>query len=345
MSTLACAAPGDASSGAGGESTAGGESSAGTGAGPTGDAPGSTTSAGTGAAPTTAPDATADAGTTTTSPATTAEPETSETSLATSTGAVDPTDFDPADALYWIDFDDAPLGPYSADALAAAWEDPAWNQGVDEGRVEVFEGDGAYAGRSLRVHYPQGGVGPGEGGAQWQLVFPAGYAELYCAYRLRFADGFDFVKGGKLPGLAGGAANTGGDKPTGSDGWSARNMWREDGAIVQYTYHVDQPTQYGEDMPWDIGGQRHFVAGQWHRVEHRVVMNTPGVHDGVIEGWLDGERVFTREGLLFRDVDGFAVDLFYFSTFFGGSGDDWAPSKPEHVDFDEFIIAAVPIGH
>lgn len=209
----------------------------------------------------------------------------------------------------------------------------------------MFAGDGAYAGNSLRVHYPGGGVGPDQGGAQWQLVFPAGYDELYCAYRLRFAEGFDFVQGGKLPGLAGGVANTGGEKPDGTDGWSGRMMWREAGKIVQYTYHVDQPTNYGEDMPWDIGGERHFVPGQWHRVEHRIVMNTPGQNDGILEGWLDGELVLVREDLRFRDVDTFAVDLFYFSTFFGGSTVDWAASKPEFVDFDEFIIAAIPIGH
>lgn len=326
MSLSACPGPGGATTGDPGESTADPPATA---------DPGTTTTM-TASDPgsTAAPDPTTGA------PATTDDPTTGDPTATTgaSTGA----EFDPADALHWIDFDDAPLGPYAPDTLAAAWQDPPWNSGVDEGRVEVFEGDGAYAGRSLRVHYPQGGVGPDEGGAQWQLVFDAGHAELYCAYRLRFAAGFDFVKGGKLPGLAGGAANTGGDKPTGSDGWSARMMWREAGEVVQYTYHVDQPTDYGEDMPWNGS---HFVPGQWHRVEHRVVMNTPGEHDGRIQGWLDGKPVFTREGLRFRDVDTFAIDLFYFSTFFGGSGDDWAPTKPEYVDFDEFIVAAAPIGH
>lgn len=337
-STLACAGAdpqGPPSTGSSASPTSEPDSGTTT-AGPT--APSATS---TGEAPTTAtPELTTD-NTTNSNTTTTAAPSTStgETTATNDSG------IDPADALHWIDFDDAPLGPYSEDSLAAAWQDPAWNQGIDEGRVEVFAGEDAYAGRSLRVHYPQGGVGPADGGAQWQLVFTASHTELYCAYRLRFAPGFDFVKGGKLPGLAGGAANTGGDKPTGSDGWSARMMWRADGEIVQYTYHVDQPTDYGEDMQWDLGGKRHFVPGQWHRLEHRVVMNTPGEHDGVLEGWLDGEQVFIREGLRFRDVDSFAVDLFYFSTFFGGSGDDWAPSQAEYVDFDEFIVATTPIGH
>ena len=37
---------------------------------------------------------------------------------------------------------------------------------------------------------------------------------------------FDFVRAGKIPGLAGGRTNTGGRKPDGTDGWSARMMWR-----------------------------------------------------------------------------------------------------------------------
>ena len=63
------------------------------------------------------------------------------------------------------------------------------------------------------------------GGAQWRLELGDDYDELYLTYRVRFADEFNFVKGGKLPGLVGGEANTGGRVPTGRDGWSARMMW------------------------------------------------------------------------------------------------------------------------
>lgn len=330
----ACGGGGGESTGSTGEATTGPAATSGTGSGSeaaptTGDPVGTTTAArtSTGAPAETTTDAPGEAS--------------SSSGSSSSTGA----GFDPEGALFYIDFDDAALGPYGEDALDAAWSSPPWNDGVDEGRVAVFEGDEAWSGRSLRVSYPAGGVGPGEGGGQWKLEFGASYPELYCAYRLRFRPGFDFVKGGKLPGLAGGVANTGGDKPTGADGWSGRMMWREGGQIVQYTYHPDQPTEYGEDMPWDLGGQRHFVPGEWHLVEHRVVMNTPGESDGALEGWLDGELVFSRAGIRFRDAADFAVDLFYFSTFFGGSDASWAPPADTYVDFDEFIVADAPIAH
>jgi hypothetical protein len=246
--------------------------------------------------------------------------------------------------LFQQAFDAAAPGAYNADALAAGWMGAAPYNGVREGRVTVFDGTEAREGRSIRVLYPQGGVGPGEGGAQWMMKLGARYDELYCRYDLRFEPGFGFVKGGKLPGLVGGQANTGGEKPTGSDGWSARMMWRIGGEVVQYVYHVDQPTVYGEDLRWSLGGQRYFRPGAWHRVEHRIVMNRPGVRDGIVQGWFDGVLALDRRDVRFRNVDTFSIDAFYFSTFFGGDDPAWAPSKDERVDFDNFAVSTGPIG-
>jgi hypothetical protein len=240
--------------------------------------------------------------------------------------------------IFGQDFNTASPGVYDAAALAAGWMGATPSTGIREGRASVFDGAGAREGRSLRVLYPRGGVSSQPSGAQWKMGVGRRYDELSCAYDVRFAPDFDFVKGGKLPGLAGGAANSGGDKPTGRDGWSARMMWRAGGEVVQYVYHVDQPTQYGEDFRWDLGGQRLFRPGTWHRVEHRVVVNTPGQRDGVVQGWFDGTLALDRRNVRFRDVDAFAIDLFYFSTFFGGSDPTWAAVKDETVDFDRFAI-------
>ena len=244
-----------------------------------------------------------------------------------------------------VTFDGAPIGQYSDSAIKSEWKWIKWYQGLKEGRVDVIDGAEAHSGRSLRVLYPKGGVGPSEGGAQWWVTLPQSYDELYCSYRVKFGSGFDFVKGGKLPGLLGGAGNTGGSKPDGTDGWSARMMWRTAGAAVQYVYHPDQPTIYGEDMAWDVGGKRSFKPDTWHLVEHRIVMNTPGQKDGVVQGWWDGTLALDRTNIRFRDVSSFAIDGFYFSTFFGGSDATWAPTKDEYVYFDDFVIATKPITH
>lgn len=227
--------------------------------------------------------------------------------------------------------------------LGALFNEPSFSVGVEQGRVSIV--DDGDSGKVLRVKFPANSVGPEGNGAQWGIVLPATFEELHVAYRIRFHEDFDFVRGGKLPGLVGGDANTGGNKPNGSDGWSARMMWRDNGRVTQYVYHPDQPEASGENMPWDDGneGLRFFTPGVWHKVQHHIVMNTAGRFDGLIKGYLDGRLAFYRNNLRFRDVESFGIDTLYFSTFFGGSDDTWATTKDETIWFDDFKVSTVPI--
>lgn len=253
--------------------------------------------------------------------------------------------------IYENDFENDPVGTYTVANLAADWNSPSSNDGVDEGRVSITDDADAYGGRSLVVTYPEGESNRGK--SQWRLDLQGEYDELFLSYRVRFDEGFDFVRGGKLPGLCGGACNTGGNAPTGTDGWSARMMWRTDGSggsptnrdtanIVQYAYHADQPTQFGEDLRWNDGTPpvwHEFESDTWYHLQHRVVMNTPGVQDGIIQAWLDGEMVLDVQDLRFRDTDAFQIDTMYFSTFFGGSSAPWETTKDERAYFDDFVVS------
>lgn len=219
---------------------------------------------------------------------------------------------------------------------------PAWNNGLDDGRAAIVEEGGA---KFLRVTYPAGLYGPSSAGVQFQIAFPTGYEEAYFAYRVRFATGFDFVKGGKLPGLVGGTSPTG-CNPN-EDGFSARNMWRTGGAAVQYVYWPDQPNTCGDDLAYDDGvSPKSFAPGVWQTVEHRVKMNTPGLADGVMEAWVDGELALRDEARLWRKEGAtFVIDTLYFSTFFGGGDASWAPATPQIADFDDLVVADKPITH
>jgi hypothetical protein len=247
--------------------------------------------------------------------------------------------------IYKNDFDDDPAGVYTVENLNGDWNNPANEGGVAAGRVRIVEGENAFRGKSLQVAYPKGNAGLRKAGAKWRTMLGGAFCELYCAYRLRFGEGFDFVRGGKIPGLAGGRGNTAGNKPNGRDGWSARMMWKRDGLVVQYVYHPDQPGTWGHNLPYDLGGQRYFKPGVWHQVEHRIVMNTPGKKNGIIQAWFDGELALDAQDLRFRDGDDLAIDCFLFSTFFGGSGPDWAATRDECITFDEFVISTKPIAH
>jgi hypothetical protein len=246
-----------------------------------------------------------------------------------------------ADEMLRVDFESDPLGAYTPARLLADWgAGTAWSEGLEEGRASIVATD---RGRSLRVLYPKGSVGPSQGGAQFFVRLPGDHDDLYCSYRVRFAPGFDFVRGGKLPGLVGGSHPTGG-KPK-DDGFSARLMWRPGGAAVQYVYFPRQSTTYGVDLPYLLSSTpARFQPGVWHRVEHRVVMNTPGQPNGVLQAWIDGKLALDQRDRVWRLDATVHVDTLYFSTFFGGNDPSWGAARDETVDFDDFVISPHPIG-
>lgn len=87
----------------------------------------------------------------------------------------------------------------------------------------------------LQVDYPKGSFSDDDsGGAQMYALWNASgdaWESMMVSYEVAFDEGFDWVKGGKLPGLRGGDANgcSGGSQADGSDCFSTRIMWRKSG--------------------------------------------------------------------------------------------------------------------
>lgn len=235
-----------------------------------------------------------------------------------------------AELLGWVDFAASPLGAYDDAQARREWPGLQW---VSLRRRATIVADAeAVGGKCLRIAYPAGSVGPGQGGGQFRVKLPP-RDEYYLAYRLKFEDGFDFRRGGKLPGLCGGRGNTGGNRPTG-DGWSARYMWGRDGRMTVYLYHMDQRTRYGDGVA--LGVQ--LKPGQWYQLVQRIKVNTPEQRDGQLQVWLDGREVLRRDDIRYRNVSAARVDTFYFSTFHGGGSPDWAPQRDSFARFDAFRI-------
>src|SRR5688500_8318108 len=208
--------------------------------------------------------------------------------------------------LYDVSFDALPQGAYTTEALSVDWPGVFAYTGLERVHV-VAEGKN----RVLAVDYPKGSVGPGTGGAIWVVKFPAGYEEMYVRYRIKFPAGFEPVRGGKLPGLAGGQGNTGGVRSTGSGGWSARGMWVQGGRLIQFVFQKNQPTDFGQSFRWKESNEPStLVPNRWHTMQHRIVMNTPGVADGIVQAWQDGQMVLDARDLHFRDIERLKIDLF-----------------------------------
>lgn len=96
--------------------------------------------------------------------------------------------------------------------------------------------DSSTSGPVLQVTYKEGSFSHDTGGAQfyslWNTSDGSQFNSMMVSYELAFDSGFDWVKGGKLPGLRGGLNSTGcsgGNKANGLDCFSSRLMWRTDG--------------------------------------------------------------------------------------------------------------------
>jgi hypothetical protein len=66
------------------------------------------------------------------------------------------------------------------------------------------DGLGNSSGPVLQVYYPASGFGSSESGAQFYSLFNSStpFQSMLLSYEVAFDDNFDWVKGGKLPGLS-----------------------------------------------------------------------------------------------------------------------------------------------
>lgn len=199
-------------------------------------------------------------------------------------------------------------------------------------------------GGRMTVRYPEGSINPSSkdkrplGGAGFVArLLPKDTSSACLSYRVRFEDEFEFVRGGKLPGLYGGEAPSGGEEVDGTDGFSMRLMWRRKGEGEVYAYVANKRSDYGAS----IGrGNWTFEPGQWMEIQQEIVLNDPGEADGVVRLWVDGRQVIDQSDLVYRTVDDAGIDGLMFSTFFGGSSRKWASPKDQSIDFDSFALFA-----
>jgi len=250
------------------------------------------------------------------------------------------------EVLFYHDFDDDELGPYTLDDLKDHWGTRnASNSLKNRATVEIIEDPNRTHGKVMSVFFKSGEYGynsAGYGsGTQWMT--PVGSREeLYLSYDIMFEQGFDFALGGKLPGLFGGKFIGGGKKPTGYDGWSGRMMFHPNGKMIQYVYHAGMPSAYGHKFPWGIKNRKYFMPGKWHTVKMRYVMNTPGIANGIIQAWFDGELVLDSRKFLFRHTESISITGLIVTTYFGGHKQKWASPKDQHIFFDKFMVSTQP---
>jgi len=209
------------------------------------------------------------------------------------------------------------------------------------------------SGGGIDVRYPAGSYvpsGPITGGFGIWSRHPVPANTAVFKYGVFFPADFDFVRGGKLPGLYGGKTGCSGGDPA-IDCFSTRMMWRENGLGELYLYAnreaqdpaiCQMPNNYcSPTFGWSLNtGSFTFARNAWTDIEETVTLNTPGQRNGVLAIKVNGREVIRYNNIVFRTsqypnirVDGMDVE-----TFFGGNGPEWASPRLQTTKFREFIL-------
>ncbi|MDT7856540.1 hypothetical protein RQM47_07805 [Rubrivirga sp. S365] len=253
-----------------------------------------------------------------------------------------------AGSRLYVDFDDYSDGQRyrESDAESDFGSGLSWTRSNDwtsrGNLLEVHDG-------ALRFRLPPGIHGNGTGGKIRVPIRPrSGY---YIQYRVQFETGFDFTpppkgsNGGKLPGMAGGDGNTGGDPGWDGKGWSARMMWRGDrtsspntARLYAYIYYKGQLSCTGEyvDTGFDV------TAGKQYVVRIYVGMNTKANNDGRLKVWLKenddpagfGNSKASRGDILWMD-NNHTIDEALIQVFNGGGTSKWDLSTTSFIRIDD----------
>jgi len=184
--------------------------------------------------------------------------------------------------------------------------------------------------------------------------------EATFGYSVYFPEGFKFQLGGKLPGFYGGDSEA---ESIGCSGgrrsekcFSARLMWRTDGAGELYTYlppsdiprfaankaicKVKPVSDCNPTYGASVGrGSFSFAAGKRTYVSQRVRLNDVNQANGEIELFADGKSVVNVSGLILRDSGDGRIRGLQMQTFFGGSTEDFASPQTQSAYFSDMSVA------
>lgn len=190
-----------------------------------------------------------------------------------------------------------------------------------------------------------------------------GTEEATFEYDFTFQKGFEWAKGGKLPGLAGTSAKT---IPVGCNdnvtdqrkGFSARLMWREKGRLVAYTYFPNRiknnkiPTKGQGRCGIDITVTKKLESGKNYRVKQYIKLNTPNKSNGILKIELFDKDKKDKNGnytvvdtlnlknVKYRSDSEIKINSALFHTYRGGgrTTKEFMSKKTSYIDFDNFLL-------
>lgn len=215
----------------------------------------------------------------------------------------------------------------------------------------------------IQVTYPAGGYASANGVnlKGTPSVFPT--KDVTITYQLYVPEDFDFVKGGKLPGVIwGGGA---GGRSWGKGG-SARIMWRRGGLVVGYLYLSTTVGSYngtehnpmmkaqgkgfdkivhhtngaGLDIWRNETSPLTLERGAWNTIKMRVKLNAKDKANGVLSIRVNKQKKRFKGIMFVRDPDDLPMSGIQFASWFGGGSKDYAPKKDMRLVFKKFQLVS-----
>ena len=125
--------------------------------------------------------------------------------------------------------------------------------------------------------------------------------------------------------------------------FSARFMWRREGAGELYTYlppgspenkavcKVPPQSDCNDVFGASVGrGSFKFTPGKRTTIGQRVKLNDVGKANGELELFVDGKSMFTVPGLVLRTAESGRIRGIQMQSFFGG---EWSPARTVHTRY------------
>ena len=194
--------------------------------------------------------------------------------------------------------------------------------------------------KALRNEYLQGTWG-GNSGSMWGCPIVS-RDEYYLQYRWRYQPNWEWGRGNKFPGLraapsfgAGGNGNQSGN----FGGATIRMQTNNNGLLRWYVYHYDATSIWGENLGWN-GFQ--MQRGVWYTIIMRVVQNTIGQSNGILQVWVDGVLRNTQSNMVFRlqetQESSKQFNQISVETQMGGGDSSFAAPQDQYTWMDDFYL-------
>ena len=271
--------------------------------------------------------------------------------------------------VFHISFDHLRPGlKYSHDELEGDFS-LAYSKGFYSGTEDTDRASVDYdvsrdlGGVSLKVRFPKDKLKTSDSGVDARIDLAGTFntnnfqsEDLYLSYWVKFSDNFEFNKcGGKLPSLGGSTYNSTADR------WKGRIMWRNGGSIQFYMELPDNSFSADNDSRFwgpvavpttssdicDLRYQPYLASSGWHNIELHYKFETPGMNDGLFEGWIDGANYEFINATVFNNYrptgttrQNITINTILLSAFLGGTDlIDYAPTQDTFAWFDEFRVS------